>query len=670
MLGLINHTRNASLPQMTDEHIILHIGNIDYLFTEGAKFEASGNLSDLEGIRQRFRLDTLHQAHVFLAWVNNVADEFAMQKSRNGTIDQASIGSFLSLEMVKIYDKANNYLLMEVLSNMILYNITKNNITCVQMLNASSLNLSQAESVCSVIPEFNTTWNTSTDSIKLLINICWYKRDTAWNIFANMTNLTNIQIQFICGSGNSDDPTSFGNVKAWADQRLHDHYKCDKVSLTCSQTEFTAKQWGNSSITRNVPFELSSINKKFINTSTLVDWEPNLITKPWEYYAVIEKYPSFTTNNTVVGMNTTVSRKLLTFDRMFNQMIRFVLIDYNFGYYDDIINLFSCNDVKALYNYLKYMMIQHAFYGFTATRSVEELLWGYIDPFITKIKNGDTQQGGDPSLPDLVSLQTNITYEKSLNNTQSVLSGKSDINKVRIYKEVYGVPYITFNDTAFNGNESYVTYTNPWENQVEFAGTDSFGNQPNIDKSSSISVYVTDLYRGGQAQCNGETVDYNGVEAIRFRLPDSYMQSKVKNPQNAQYYMDKWNGLLNLTTAKKLPLMMSTYSHYQLDEDAYKNVQVYVDKNRTKLMTPDSQYNTYIDVEPYSGAGLSAYLNIMAHYEYQQDNLFSNPNYALLPVFSLKRSGSWSDSAVIFKFFLLKTRILVLLNFFQLIFFL
>ena len=69
MLGLINRTQRLT-EQMTDKHIILQIGNIDILFTEGAKFEASGNLSDLEGVRQRFILDTLYQAHVFLAWVH------------------------------------------------------------------------------------------------------------------------------------------------------------------------------------------------------------------------------------------------------------------------------------------------------------------------------------------------------------------------------------------------------------------------------------------------------------------------------------------------------------------------------------------------------------------------------------------------------------------------
>ena len=128
-MKITNHTPSGSETWLKDEHIILHVGNIDFLFTEGEKFLKSGNISDFENVRKRFLLETNYHAHVFYGWVNYIADEFAMQKSRNGTMDQASIGSFLSLEMVKIYNKANDYLLLEVLSHLMLYNVKKNNIT-------------------------------------------------------------------------------------------------------------------------------------------------------------------------------------------------------------------------------------------------------------------------------------------------------------------------------------------------------------------------------------------------------------------------------------------------------------------------------------------------------------------------------------------------------------
>ena len=647
-MGLINHTASNSTAWLHDEHIVLHVGNIDFLFTEGEKFLKSNNISDFESIRIRFRLETLYQAHVFYGWVNYIVDEFATQGSRNGTIEQASVGSFLSAEMYSLYNKANDYLLLEVLSSLMLYNITANNITCEDMFNASNLERETARKICNVIPEFNETWFTSPASMKKMINVCWYKRDVAWNNFTNTTNLTNIDVEFICDSWNAPDNRSFGNIKSYSDARLHDHYKCDKVSLTCSQTEFTAIQWGSSAITINVLPELTLVNKKFKNGTSISDWEPELFPKPWEYYAVIAKYPQFTTNNTVVGFNTTVARKMLTYERFFNQMIRFVLIDYDFGYTDDIVRLFQTNDSKAIYNYIKYMMITHAFYGFTVTKSVKELLWGYQDKFINKIKTANPHLGGDPSLVDIISLASNVTEEISYNNTQSVFSGKNDLETVRTYKEIFGIPFITFNDTGFNGNESYVTYTNPWGIESKFAGTDTLGNKPNIDKNSKMNLYVTDLFRGGVAICNGETATYNDVEALRFRLPESFMQNKNNNPANTPFYMDRWNGLLNLTSIKKLPMMLSKYSHLGLDEEAYKNVKIYVDKNRTVLLTPDQKHDIIIDIEPYSGAGLMASLSLQAHYEYQQDNLFSNPMYGLLPVFSLKRSGQWTDHAVNF----------------------
>ena len=126
-MSLINHTASNETTWLQDEHIILHVGNIDFLFTEGEKFVKSNNISDFESIRIRFRLETLYQAHVFYGWVNYIVDEFATQGSRNGTIEQASVGSFLSVEMFSLYNQANDYLLLEVLSSLMLYNITINN---------------------------------------------------------------------------------------------------------------------------------------------------------------------------------------------------------------------------------------------------------------------------------------------------------------------------------------------------------------------------------------------------------------------------------------------------------------------------------------------------------------------------------------------------------------
>lgn len=415
-------------------------------------------------------MNTTYQAHVFVEWVNYIVDEFAMQVSRGGDSMTAAIGTLLSGEIYEQHNRLNGYLLMEILSNLMLYNLTMNKIDCPKFFEASSLNSTQSQSICSNISEFdNNTWFNSTNSVRILINLCWYRKESDWIDFVKRAGITLKNLQFICDSDLSN-PNSFNSIKSFADLRIHTHYKCQNSTTKCSQTEITAIQWGNSTITRNVIPELQLFKPdQFVTGDSVHFWNSTLFPKIFEYYAVINKFPHFTTDRKIEGWDTQTSRRLLTYERLFNQMIRYVLIDYDWGNTTDIDNLFNVSDIKALYNYIKYGMIELAFKGFAQVRTVDELLWGYTDPFIRDIiKNNDPQKGGDPSVNERVSLSINYTYQDALNYSCTMFTGRSDIAKVRTYQKIYNKSYITINDTAFNGNESYVTYSNPWAEEVLF----------------------------------------------------------------------------------------------------------------------------------------------------------------------------------------------------------
>lgn len=97
-------------------------------------------MSILDPVKERFHLNSSYQTHVFVDWVNYIADEFAMQKSRGGTSATATIGSFLSLEFYSIYNKLNDYLLLELLSNVMLFIINEYKLNCHDFFVASSIN--------------------------------------------------------------------------------------------------------------------------------------------------------------------------------------------------------------------------------------------------------------------------------------------------------------------------------------------------------------------------------------------------------------------------------------------------------------------------------------------------------------------------------------------------
>ena len=125
------------------------------------------------------------------------------------------------------------------------------------------------------------------------------------------------------------------------------------------------------------------------------------------------------------------------------------------------------------------------------------------------------------------------------------------------------------------------------------------------------------------------------------------MSNKTMNPGNTQYYADRWNGYINLTKAKKFPIFISKYHYLHSDKESYELAIIYKNNTTNETILQDEAYDVKIDVEPYSGAGMYAELNIQANFEYKMDRLFPNPAYGMLPIFGLKRKGKWSDSAVI-----------------------
>jgi hypothetical protein len=66
--------------------------------------------------------------------------------------------------------------------------------------------------------------------------------------------------------------------------------------------------------------------------------------------------------------------------------------------------LYLWDEPKILKSYLKYMLIEIAFGGFTMRRSPQELLFGYEDDFLRQLRDLDPAMGGDPSLSIVVAL--------------------------------------------------------------------------------------------------------------------------------------------------------------------------------------------------------------------------------------------------------------------------
>ena len=73
---------------------------------------------------------------------------------------------------------------------------------------------------------------------------------------------------------------------------------------------------------------------------------------------------------------------------------------------------------------------------------------------------------------------------------------------------------------------------------------------------------------------------------------------------------------------------------------------MYSDQNQTQKISSSADDELYIDIEPYSGVAVGVSANLQVNYEFTQDDLFTNPNYALLPIVITSRVMSFSDDQV------------------------
>lgn len=638
---LFSHSQEEN-KWLTDYDILLHVGNLKYIFEQGEIFDQTKNLTDLQGIKERFHLDSLQHAHVFYQYLNYMVEEFACQKPQNGTSGQAFISSVASLEMYKNYQKLNDYLYNEIVSGALFSKIYEKNISCINLMISSGLNETDSENICN--RELNNLKDIS--SVSSLIRLCDNRDRKTMPLRSKLFGLSKIDLMILCES-NNENQTSFQFLKKTVDSRIHLFYSCSRNNFSCTKDEIAKKQWGNSTITMSPLPELITLSPKYSPSLTIHSWNPNVFPVPFEFLAVFNHTQNLMTskNKSISGFDIGASNKLLSFDRLFSQATRFLFTDYEGGDLQRIKDYFLVDDAESLLFYLKYIMIEFGLQGFVQTRTVKELLWGYEDPLISIASKTNPAVGGDPSLNPKISLATNMTYEEALNFPQSVYSGKGDPSKTRVYSSIYGLDYITFKDSEFDGNQTNDIYTNPWKEKVGYEGTDSFCNGPEKNKDSIIQIYMADACYGGPAEYL-EDVDHDGLHTLRFATKSNFMQNKTKNPIFDKFYMDKWNMALNATSFKKMPLFVTKFRFLNLDPEPIQQLDVYTNENKTEKMTPSSEYEIHIDVEPYTGGAVSASLNIHTSYEYQNDELFINSKYVFLPLLGIVRPGTWSSKAV------------------------
>ena len=257
------------------------------------------------------------------------------------------------------------------------------------------------------------------------------------------------------------------------------------------------------------------------------------------------------------------------------------------------------------------------------TRSVREILWGYHDPLLCKIKNNFINTFVD--IPtDFIQLQANGTDQLL---PTIVATGVGDLRSLNQYK-------------MWENLTSLSKWGTPKARKLY--GTDGHLFHPNISRGENLTAFIDQIYRSGYFSYVRD-VEVYGVSCYQYGIPYEEMANATMNPQNAGFYSFGPSGLLNFSIYAPFNLPIFVSKPHFLDTDPI------VSRNISGLMPNRSKHDSYVNVEPLTGFVLGAakklQFNVQLNRSDTQRGMKNLPN-VLFPIFWASETGDASSSDV------------------------
>ncbi|XP_062868043.1 lysosome membrane protein 2 [Trichomycterus rosablanca] len=222
------------------------------------------------------------------------------------------------------------------------------------------------------------------------------------------------------------------------------------------------------------------------------------------------------------------------------------------------------------------------------THTVDELLWGFKDPLLSRLHS--------------IKPEVDENFGLMLNK-----NGSNDGEFV-----------------YFTGEDNYLDYgrVDTWKGQkmTTFWGTDqsnmingSDGSafHPFLTKEERLNVFTPDLCRSIYMLFEKE-VKVKGIPAYRFTPPRDVLASGKNNPENKGFCLDKKkcldDGVLNVAVCRKGAPVVVSFPHFYLADKKYVDA-------LEGISPVHEQHQTYLDLNPTAGvpvrASKKAQINIM-----------------------------------------------------------
>ncbi|MFX0042727.1 MAG: hypothetical protein ACFE8L_07430 [Candidatus Hodarchaeota archaeon] len=244
--------------------------------------------------------------------------------------------------------------------------------------------------------------------------------------------------------------------------------------------------------------------------------------------------------------------------------------------------------------------------GLLTTRTVDEWLFTAVDNLVNMQDPNKAQVG----IFDNCFSEAEAEAKGMKNFT--VNTGKYDINKV-------------CDTVKYDGK----TVIDVWEEDEIVRGTAGTQFAPSVSKNNPLYIFITDLLRTVEIIYTGTTSMY-GIELYRFEICEETFKVNPK-------YYQSIEGVANMTVDQGIPAFLS--------KPHFLNASNYL-KEAVKGLNPNKlQHDTYLDVEPLTGATMNAVERIQVNFLVNQTDIwYKNCWEGMMPILWLEYGGQITEN--------------------------
>lgn len=285
-------------------------------------------------------------------------------------------------------------------------------------------------------------------------------------------------------------------------------------------------------------------------------------------------------------------------------------------------HLFTTSFIQGMLN----LVIKRSNSSMFQTRTVKELLWGYLDPFLQMVQYNIDKTVG-----------VFYPYNGTADGEYRVFNGKDNISKVAIIDTYKG-----------KKNLSY------WPSYCDMInGTDAASFPPFVEKSRVLQFFSSDICRSIYAVFESE-INLKGIPVYRFVLPAKAFASPVQNPDNHCFCTETVvshnctsYGVLDISKCKEgRPAYISLPHFLHASPDVSEPIE--------GLHPNEEEHRTYLDVEPITGFTLQfakrLQVNMLVKPASRIDALKNLKRNYIVPILWLNETGTIGDEkAKLFK---------------------